>query len=302
MSAYRDKRASGLAPGAVCTVILLLLFFSVPHEAARAQGGDAPKAAGPAVRWDNLALGLEMGFLSSPQPAEIGDSTVRVLRIDPGHFEVRLLNASATEDGKALTASQWCRRYGLTAAINASMYQADYSTSVSFMRTRRHVNNRHFSKDMSILAFDRLSADVPPVKIIDRQCDDFDRLKTKYGTLVQSIRMISCTGRNVWQQQPKKHSTAAIAMDGRGRLLFIHVGSLYSTHDLVNILQLLPLGITRAMYTEGGPQAQLHVRHGSSVYNFAGGYEMNFIEGDGAALYRPIPNVVGIVPRDDDRN
>jgi glucose/arabinose dehydrogenase len=122
-------------------------------------------------------------------------------------------------------------------------------------------------------------------------------LKDQYGTLVQSIRMISCTGQNVWRQQPKKHSTAAIAVDSDGRLLLIHVGSLYTTHDLVEILQAMPLNISRAMYTEGGPQAQLHVRCGSKVYNFAGGYEMNFIEGDGAALYRPVPNVIGIAPK-----
>ena len=125
------------------------------------------------------------------------------LRVDPQHFKIKLLNASATQDKKALTARQWCRRYGLIAAINASMYQGDYLTSVSFMRTRGHVNNKHLSRDMSILAFDRLTEDVAPIKIIDRECDDFDRLKTKYGSFVQSIRMISCTGANVWQPQPK---------------------------------------------------------------------------------------------------
>jgi hypothetical protein len=278
-----------------CLLIFALLPF--PLGLPLAADGDSHEAPAPAVRWEILDMGLEMGFLSSPQPAEIGDSVIRVLRVDPQHFRIRLLNASATADKEALTAKQWCRRYGLTAAINASMYQADYLSSVSFMRTREHTNNRHFSKDMSILAFDRLSEAVPPVKIIDRQCDDFDRLKDQYGTLVQSIRMISCTGQNVWRQQPKKHSTAAIAVDSDGRLLLIHVGSLYTTHDLVEILQAMPLNISRAMYTEGGPQAQLHVRYGSKVYNFAGGYEMNFIEGDGAALYRPVPNVIGIAPK-----
>ena len=276
---------------------LLLLCLAIPAAFLSAADSEPPKAPAPAVRWEILALGLEMGFLSSPQPAEIGDSVVRVLRVDPEYFQIKLLNASATTEKVALTARQWCRRYGLIAAINASMYQADYLTSVSFMRTRSHINNRHFSKDMSILAFDRQADDVPTVKIIDRQCDDFDQLKTKYGSFVQSIRMISCTGRNVWEQQPKKYSTAAVALDQDGRILLIHVGSLYSTHDLVNILKRLPLNIDRAMYAEGGPQAQLHVRYGNKVYNFAGGYEMNFIEGDGAALYRPVPNVIGILPK-----
>lgn len=283
--------------GMIAGCVLLLLFVMAPSGLLLATDDKPHRAPGAAVRWEILALGLEMGFLSSPQPAEIGDSTIRVLRVDPRHFRIKLLNASATQDKKSLTVRQWCRRYGLIAAINASMYQGDYLTSVSFMRTRGHINNKHVSRDMSILAFDPLTDDAPPVKIIDRQCDDFDRLKKKYGSFVQSIRMISCTGANVWQQQPKQYSTAAIAVDRDDRLLLIHVGSLYSTHDLVNILQTLPLNISRAMYAEGGPQAQLHVRYGSKVYNFAGGYEMNFIEGDGAALYRPVPNVIGVVPK-----
>ena len=276
---------------------LLLLCLVIPAAFLNAADSDTHQAPAPAVRWEILALGLEMGFLSSPQPAEIGDSVVHVLRVDPQYFRVKLLNASATGSKEALTAKQWSRQYGLIAAINASMYQADYLTSVSYMRTQDHVNNGHLSKDMSVLAFDRVSDDVPEVKIIDRQCDDFDYWKTKYRSFVQSIRMISCTGRNVWQQQPKKYSTAAIAIDHDGRILLIHVGSLYSTHDLVNILKELPLNIDRAMYAEGGPQAQLHVRYGNKVYNFAGGYEMNFIEGDGAALYRPVPNVIAIAPK-----
>lgn len=291
------KPAAGflrLLSAAAAAFVLIWGPASGPTYSADEQTHRAPA---PAARWEILAPGLELGFLSAPHPAEIGDSIIRVLRIDPGHYRFQLLNASATEKKQALTAREWCRRHGLIAAINASMYQADYLTSVSLMRTRAHVNNPRLSKDMSILAFNRLSPEVPAVHIIDRQCDDFDRLKTKYGTLVQSIRMISCTGANVWGQQPKKYSTAAIGLDSAGRVLFIHTGSLYSTHDLVVILKALPLDITRAMYAEGGPQAQMYVRLNRREYNFVGSFEMSFSDGEGATLYRPVPNVVGISVR-----
>ena len=209
-----------------------------------------------------------MGVFNAPQPSEIGDATIRVLRIDPLHYQLRLLNASATEDGRPLSARQWSRQHGLVAAINASMYQADYRSSVSLMRTRGHVNNpRLKKKDMSILAFDRKNSEVPVVKLIDRECDEFDVWEKKYSTLVQSIRMISCTGQNVWAPQPQKWSTAAIGIDKRQRVLFIHVGSPYSTHDVIDFLLNLPLNITRAMYVEGGPQAQLYVNSGDQSMN-----------------------------------
>jgi hypothetical protein len=245
-------------------------------------------------RWQKLAAGLEMGVFRSPQPSEIGDSMIRVLRIDTDHFKLRLLNASLSKNGSSLSAKDWCLQNGLVAAINASMFQADYKSSVSLMRTRAHVNNPRLSKDMTIFAFDRRSSDVPRVKIIDRQCDDFNTWKSKYETFIQSIRMISCTGKNVWSPQPRKWSTAAIGIDHRNRVMFIHVGSPYSTHDLISILQALPLDIDRAMYAEGGPQAQLYINIGDHEYEFVGGNNLDLIENVNSLISRPIPNVVGI--------
>src|SRR5206468_3610842 len=90
--------------------------------------------------------------------------------------------------------------------------------------------------------------------------------------LVQSIRMISCNGENVWSRQERRWSTAAIGMDALGRILFLHVRSPYSTHDLIDILKALPLGLTRAMYAEGGPEAQLFVSSGAEEHEWVGSY------------------------------
>ena len=282
------------------TLTIILSCFLVivgPHFAgADLKEGDA--ASGSANKWQKLTDGLEFGIFDSPQKAESGDSKIRILRIDPEYFELKLLNASVSKKGRPLTAKQWCRQNGLVAAINASMYQEDFKTSVSYMRTRTHVNNpRLREKDMTILAFDRLSAGVPRVKIIDRQCENFKLWKNKYGSLVQSIRMISCKGKNVWRQQPKKYSTVAIGTDISDKVLFIHVGSPYSTHDLINILKQLPIGIARAMYTEGGPQAQLYIKNGAREYQFAGHTEIDFNSEAKSLFSWPIPNVIGISPR-----
>lgn len=269
-----------------CLIQMGSVTFELPWAVAQSTSSE---------QWQQLERGLELGKFVSPQRSDTGDSIIRVLRIDPQHFELQLMNASATEKGRGLTARDWCRQHGLTAAVNASMYQQDYKTSVSLMRTRKHVNNARLSKDMAILAFDRLRSDVPAVKIIDRECDDFSGWRDRYGTLVQSIRMLSCTGRNVWSPQPRKWSTAAIAVDQLGRVLFIHVRSLYSTHDLINILQQLPLEIERALYTEGGPQAQLFVNGGGQELEFVGRVESGLSDASVVSIATPIPNVIGIV-------
>lgn len=247
--------------------------------------------------WRTLDKGLELGTFRSPMPAEIGDSLIRVLRIDPKHYRLRLLNTSAIPNGSPITPKQWCQQNGLTAVINASMYQTDYKTSVSLMRKKGHVNNPRLSKDMAILGFDRLDSSVSEVKIIDRRCEDFEFWKKKYATLVQSIRMISCTGKNVWKQQPRRWSTSAIGMDEKNNVLFIHVRSLYSTHDLINILKVLPLNISRSMYTEGGPQAQLYITVSNQKFEFVGSYEVGSSDANKGSLSWPLPNVIGISKR-----
>ena len=284
----------------IATTILCCTLIAITLTAAGADQQSGKTAAGAVTGWQKLADGLELGIFDSPQPAEIGDSKIRILRIDPGRYELKLLNASVSKKGRSLSAKQWCRQNGLVAAINASMFQEDFKTSVSLMRTRTHVNNPRFrKKDMTILAFDRLGTGVPEVKIIDRQCEDFKIWKYKYGTLVQSIRMISCKGKNVWRQQPQKWSTVAIGIDKTDRVLFIHVGSPYSTHDLINILKELPLDIARAMYTEGGPQAQLYIKTGAHEYEFVGHSEIDFSNNTNPLFSWPIPNVVGISLRKD---
>jgi len=253
----------------------------------------------PAVGdWRILEPGLELGeFLALP-PAEEGDSIIRILRIDPRHFDFRLFNASAPDQGKLLTVREWCLANDLVAAVNASMYQKDYRTSVSLMRSGRHINNPRLTRDKAILAFDRLDTGVPDVYLIDRQCERFADWKPHYLTFIQGIRMISCQGINVWQPQPEKQSTAAIGIDQMGHVLFIHVRTPLSTHLLIDRLQKLPIRISRAMYAEGGPQAQLSIRSSGGEFEYLGSLgNGGFVVGGDAAYAWPIPNVVGIVRR-----
>ena len=285
--AVRLRRGPGIRIRRMLSVGALLALLAQPAGLAAHREG----------RWRTLERGLEMGTFKAPRASEAGDSMIRVLRIDPRAFELRLLNASAPGQGRPLTARQWCARNGLVGAINASMYQTDYRTSVSLMKTRFHTNNRRLSKDRAVLAFDSLDPSLPQVQIIDFECQDFGDIGKRYGTLVQSIRMVSCKGGNVWSQQPRKWSTAAIGLDGKGKVLFIHVRSPYSTHDLIDMLLRLPIGLKRAMYVEGGPEAQLYVRGGGKEFEFVGIAGTGIPDYDEQARAWAVPNVIGVARR-----
>ena len=250
--------------------------------------------------WELLEPGLELGTFELPPDSDAGNDAIRVLRVDPGRFRLRLLNASATEDRRARSAKEWCAPADCVAAINASMYQADYLTSVSLMRTLDHVNNSHVSKDQTVLAFDPPEDGLPPVMLIDRECDELDAWKGRYGTLVQSIRMISCNGKNVWAPQPDRWSTAAIGLDGAGQVLLIHSRSPVSVHELIEALQRLPLDLSRAMYLEGGPEAQLYVSSAGRQVELVGRLDPGLLDANLSDLAWPVPNVLAVMRREID--
>lgn len=234
--------------------------------------------------WTTLAPGLELG--------EFADG-IHVLRIDVGAWELVLLSASAEGEGRLRTARGWCEDHGAVAAVNASMYQTDYLSSVSLMRMAGHVNNPRLSKDNTVLVCDPVDPAEPPVRIVDRTCEDLDAALRAYRTQVQGIRMLSCHGNNVWDQQPRRHSTAAVGLDGAGRLLFLFGARALSTHDFIERLRALPLDLVRCMYVEGGPPAQLYVGVGGARHEFVGAVAAGLRMGEAS----PVPNVLAIRAR-----
>jgi hypothetical protein len=247
-----------------------------------------------APAWRTLEPGLEVGTFDGP-PGAPGDGKIAVVRIDPGQFELRLLNASAPGQGAARSARGWAEKLGASAVINAAMYQEDYRTSVSLMRTREHVNQRRVSRDRVALAFDPVDRALPRVRMVDRDCDDLEAATRAYGTVVQSIRMVSCQRRNVWAPSDRRASVAAVGLDGRGRVLFLHARSAWPVHDLVEALLALPLDLRQAMYVEGGPEAQLFARGGGVEVERQGamGAAAAAPAGDGW----PVPNVIAAFRR-----
>ncbi|MBX3025097.1 phosphodiester glycosidase family protein [bacterium] len=254
----------------------------------------APLRADETVRWQVLEPGLEYAEVASPIRSEDGDSQIRIARIDPTRFSVELFNASATPDGTRRTVREWAEQRHLAAAINAGLYQDDYRTSTSLMRSREHVNNPRLSRHNAVLLFDRREAALPPVQLIDRTCRDLGSVVDRYAGAVQGIRMISCKRANVWTQQDKQWSNAAVGVDEAGRLLFIHMRAPLSTHDFAEALLALPIGLRETMYVEGGPEAQLFVRGGGREIEALGSHGSSGFAALAGSFALPVPNVLGV--------
>ena len=264
---------------------------AAPAPAPAAVAGP-PVPAAPQAPWKILEPGLELVELDGP-PSDAAEGRITVVRVDPARFDLRLLAASAPGEGQTRTARAWAYRAGASVAINAAMYQEDYRTSVSLMRTADHVNQRRLSKDKAVLAFDPLVSGVPAVRIVDRDCERLEDAAARYATLVQSIRMISCDRKNVWAPSERRYSAAAIGVDRAGRVLFIHSRAPWPIHDLVDALLAAPLDLVQAMYVEGGPEAQLFARGGGKELERFGTFE----NADTNTRAWPVPNVIAAIPK-----
>jgi len=223
----------------------------------------------------------------------MGDGLLRAVRINPRRFTLGLYAVKAGDHPTPQTMRQWVAAKGLVAAINASMYRMDFATSVSYMRKAGQLLNSRFSADNSFFVMGKDGTGAASARLLDRQCDDLENLLPQQTAVVQSIRMISCKGRNVWVKSKKIWSTAALAQDKDGNILMLHVRAPYSVHDFNQMLLALPLGIIRAMYVEGGPEAQLSLHAGGLQIDLVGSYETGFNENDDNHRGWDVPNIIG---------
>jgi hypothetical protein len=271
-------------------VAVLLAFFIVKLWIASTPSALLAKD----VLWDRVDEGLFVKEFDPPGISTLNDPRIIIVRIDPRLYSFKLLSVSE-QGGVKMTPKQWCQKYNLLSAINAGMYQEDGMRNVGYMKNFNHINNPRLNNTYkAVLAFNPVDSNIPEVHIIDLQCQDFDKLKTRYHTFVQDIRMINCRQENVWSKQNKAWSMAVLGMDKDGNALFIFSGAPYSGHDFGNILLSLPISIYNAMYLEGGPESGLYFSDKGVQFERVGIYDTGFREDPIKLLARSVPNVIGI--------
>lgn len=263
--------------------------------AAAALGCVMAAPAEARIKWQQLEKGLELSQFKAPIEAKDLNSRLTLLRIDTKRFRLRLLMASHAGD-KTRSAKEWAQEFKLVAAINAGLYLKDNKTSAGLMVDGARVNNPRLNRWGAVLAFNPKNQRDRSIRIVDRRCENFGRLRKRYSTFVQSFRMLTCRGGTTFKKSEKRFSIAALAIDRRGRLIFVIAAAPYSTWEFSRILRRLRLGIRRAMYLEGGRDAQLYVRAGGKEVEVLGKCGRFFGCTSGTPTARAVPNVLGVVP------
>ena len=283
-------RAIAHCVGLLVAMMVLLTFGSAPSWA---QGKPAKAAEAQAPAWRALVPGVEYAAVRVDRPVEIGDGILHLLRVDGRRVELRAYLSSEPGE-KARTAAEWCKSKGLLAAINLGMYQADRRSNVGYARKGTHVNNARFNDYRSFLAFGPQRPGLPPVTMLDGEDADVRERLAGYDVAVQNLRLIRGSAHNVWKQQNRRWTEAAIALDSEGRILFLFARTPFSMWELNRLLLALPLQIVKAMHVEGGPEASLSIHAGGVDLDLNGSYETGFREDDTSREQWPLPNIIGV--------
>ena len=257
----------------LCLILVLLVFKT------------GASADYPNIYWEHLSRGLLKTSLSR----EGLSGHVTIIKVDLTYYNIELLCASEHEN-RLRTLLEWSREFNLTCAINASMFRQDKPLlSTGYMKNFEHKNNPTINPAYSsFLLFNPKILELPPLRFLDReQYFDWKNIIENYNTVVQNYRMISNGARVGWDESRKLHNAAAIGMDSRGRLLFIHSSISASPRYLIDMLLSLPLNIINLTYLDGGSHSALFC----SVSE-----ELTFHEPDHTATSTiRLPNVIGIV-------
>lgn len=219
-----------------------------------------PLLPAPPIEWQPVGKGMEVGTaVIYESRARQRDAVFVFVRIVPEEHKFAL--AMASHAGKPRSFADWSSLSNLKAGVNASMYLPDNITSTGYMRDSGSVNNAKVGNRLgAFFAAGRRDKKLPHATVVEKDKPGWREIIDDYDLVVQNYRLISGDGRILWPTGGPEHSIAALAVDDRGRILFILCQEPLTAVRFAFYLRSFPLGLGPVLYVEGGAQAGVFVR------------------------------------------
>src|SRR6059036_3711578 len=113
----------------------IVLVSAVASPAASVLGGPAPP-----IEWQAVIPGVSYAAIPIRRAVAIGDTILRVVRIDPRRAPL-VARMAARDGGGPRTANEWCTASSLAVAINLGMFQGGGLANVGYARNGLEVSN-----------------------------------------------------------------------------------------------------------------------------------------------------------------
>ncbi|HYV47215.1 MAG TPA: phosphodiester glycosidase family protein [Myxococcaceae bacterium] len=253
----------------------------------------AGAAERPRIEWKELQAGVSYATIRIAEKPDYGDGLLHVVRVDPAVAPIRA-HATSLDRAEAKTAAEWAKGKNLSVVINAGMFDVvDHRTHSGYFRIGDHTNSSRWVKSYKSALLVSRADQAPSARLIDLDGDEVPEL-SESGVVAQNLRLIKAPGSNVWVENGKQWSEAAIAMTSGGDILFVFSRTPFTMHEFNAKLLALGMGVVSAMHAEGGPEASLSIHAGGVDLDLCGSYETGFMANDENHQQWPIPNVIGV--------
>ncbi len=273
------------------TLTSLLFILLIPFS------GISQNAFPDAFQWKELTDGLFFYETEAPEKSIVNDSKLTILKIDPSKFNFNLF--TSTEYGKiSRSADCWAKELNLNVVVNAGMYtQTKNHINKGYLKNFNHINNgklsSYYNGMMAIHPKDSLQL---PFAIYDLSCNSWDKIKSKYNSFCQGMRMLDCNGNSLaWDKKPGQScSMVLISTDNNGIIYITFTNSPFTHQKMISFLINMPLNLKTTIYLEGGPEASLYISTPDTVISKWGTYVSGTWEHNDNDHFWEIPNVLGI--------
>ena len=247
-------------------------------------------------KWQNLAKGAEYMEMKAPKKSEINDSRISILKINPKEFELEMYAATAEEDNKPKSASEWAEKYNLNVVVNAGMYDlAKKMLSKGYLKAGEHLNNPNLYPNYNaMIAFNPKDSLKWKFTVLDLKCENWENVKNDYHCYAQGLRMIDCNSQPLtWNKKNQSCSMLITALDAPGNIYFIFSRSPYTHNEMIEFILDFPFKLNNAIYMEGGPQTSLYIHFGDRKIEKIGSYVSETYPNDLNDHFWALPNVIG---------
>jgi hypothetical protein len=265
-------------------------------EAAYGSGSSAGTASTNA-RCDSTRRRLGDGLTAEQRPLDATPAAgvepcFDVVRADADRYRLTMLT-KAHDGGSSQPGPAWRERFRLVAVTNAGMFHAS-GKPVGLVIDDGTALSKDHPQFGGYLAFDPTTSGDAPIVIAGRDCPGFELadLRRRYRSILQTNRLLGCTGEALPWKDPKQYSAAVVALDRDGNPVFIHARAAVTMSELARAVAALDLA--GAMFLEGGPEATLVVRGSEGELSRVGSYETGFVENDENRSYYWLPNVLAL--------
>ncbi|MEY4071335.1 MAG: hypothetical protein RL721_1949 [Candidatus Eisenbacteria bacterium] len=247
-----------------------------------------------AVRWREIAPGVEFATLRGEPYCRRGSSGIAALRLDPERVRLRVHHYSSLGAARPFDIVEWQRRTTAVAVFNAGQFYPDWRYMGLLASGGRWVSPRAHKGYQALLVADRTDGG-GGAAVLDLAHAPFDRDSLHWNEVAQSFMLFDSTATLRVRRSERIANRTVVGEDRHHRIVVLVSEGAYTLADFAHVIMQSPLEITHAMSMDGGREAELLVARGGFRYASFGPWPEARPGQDPPASNRtPLPAVIAV--------